>query len=79
MAKLGLYRSRRHTMIAGVMGGIAERYGWNPTLLRIVFVIVSISSAGFPGIIVYLVLWLIMPKKPLLIGQSNPNELRNIN
>lgn len=79
MAKLGLYRSRRHTMIAGVMGGIAERYGWNPTLLRIVFVIVSISSAGFPGIIVYLVLWLIMPKKPLLVGHSNPNELKNIN
>ena len=64
MNKIGLYRSRRRNMIAGVMGGIAERYGWNTNLLRVIFVIVSIFSAAFPGIIVYLVLWLLMPKPP---------------
>ena len=64
MANLGLYRSNRHCMIAGVMGGIAERYGWNATLLRVIFVIVSISSAAFPGIIVYLFMWLLIPKQP---------------
>lgn len=78
MTKLGLYRSRRHNMVAGVMGGIAERYGWSPTLLRILFVIVSISSAAFPGIIVYLVLWLIMPKRPRLLGNRTDNNLSDL-
>jgi phage shock protein C len=55
-------RSRHDRMIAGVMGGIAQRYGWNSTLLRVLFVIVSIASAAFPGILVYLILWLLMPE-----------------
>jgi len=54
-------RSRDERMLAGVMGGIARRFGWDATLLRVVFVIVSIASAAFPGIIVYLLLWLLMP------------------
>ena len=54
-------RSRDDRMIAGVMGGLARRLGWDATLLRVLFVIVSIASAAFPGIIVYLVLWLLMP------------------
>ena len=62
MASSGLYRSNRHSMIAGVMGGIAERFGWNVTLLRVIFVLISIMSAAFPGILVYLVLWLVIPK-----------------
>lgn len=63
MANVGLYRSNRSNMIAGVMGGIAERFGWNANLLRLIFVIISVMSAAFPGILVYLVLWLVMPKK----------------
>lgn len=63
MASSGLYRSNRHSMIAGVMGGIAERFGWNVTLLRVIFVLISVMSAAFPGILVYLVLWLVIPKK----------------
>ena len=57
MANVGLYRSNRSNMIAGVMGGIAERFGWNANLLRLIFVIISVMSAAFPGILVYLVLW----------------------
>lgn len=48
-------------MIAGVCGGIAEWLGWKADKVRIIYVIVSILSAAFPGIIVYLLLWLIMP------------------
>lgn len=55
-------RSRHDRMIAGVLGGIAQRFGWSAFLLRVVFVIVSIASAAFPGILVYLVLWLLMPE-----------------
>ena len=57
-----LYRSKNNRIIAGVCGGFAEWLGWNPTTFRILFVIVSILSAAFPGILVYLVLWLVMPK-----------------
>jgi phage shock protein PspC (stress-responsive transcriptional regulator) len=59
-----LHRSRKHKMIAGVCGGIAEWLGWDPTILRIVYVLVSILSAAFPGIIVYVILWILMPKAP---------------
>ncbi|WP_179998741.1 PspC domain-containing protein [Acinetobacter sp. YH12239] len=71
MANVGLYRSNRSNMIAGVMGGIAERFGWNANLLRIIFVLVSVMSAAFPGILVYLVLWLVMPKNKVQHEHSN--------
>lgn len=58
-----LSRSRHDRMIAGVIGGIAARFGWNSTLLRIAYVIVSIASVAFPGILVYLILWLLMPEE----------------
>jgi len=54
-------RKSRDKILGGVCGGIAEWLEWDPTLVRILYVIVSIVSAAFPGILVYLVLWLIMP------------------
>jgi len=57
-----LHRSRKHKMIAGVCGGLAEWLGWSPTLVRVLFVVVSAASIAFPGIIVYVVLWILMPK-----------------
>jgi len=50
-------------MIAGVCGGIAEWLGWSTTLVRVLFVLVSILSAAFPGILVYIVLWVLMPNR----------------
>lgn len=58
-----LSRSRHDRMLAGVMGGIAKRFGWNSTLLRALYVVGSIVSVAFPGIIVYLILWLLMPEE----------------
>ena len=58
-----LSRSRNDRVLAGVMGGIARRFGWNSTLVRVLFVVLSILSAAFPGIIVYLILWLLMPEE----------------
>jgi phage shock protein C len=57
-----LYRSRKHKIIAGVCGGLAEWLGWDPTVVRIAYVVVSIASVAFPGIIAYIVLWMVMPK-----------------
>ncbi|GBF32010.1 hypothetical protein DCCM_0201 [Desulfocucumis palustris] len=49
-------------MIAGVCGGLAEFIGWDPTLVRLLYVILSVFSAAFPGIIVYIIAWFLMPK-----------------
>jgi phage shock protein C len=57
-----LRRSRSNRMIAGVVGGLADYWGLDPTLARVIFVVVSILSAAFPGILVYAVLWLIIPE-----------------
>jgi phage shock protein PspC (stress-responsive transcriptional regulator) len=57
-----LHRSTTNRIIAGVCGGFAEWLGWNPTTFRVLFVVVSILSAAFPGMLVYLILWLVMPK-----------------
>ena len=54
-------KKSKNRIIAGVCGGIAEWLGWNPTLVRIAYVVVSIVSAAFPGIIVYIALWILMP------------------
>jgi phage shock protein PspC (stress-responsive transcriptional regulator) len=55
--------SNRNRMIAGVCGGIAEWLGWNPTFVRVAYVLLSVMSAAFPGILVYLLLWLVMPRR----------------
>jgi phage shock protein C len=60
-----LYRSRRNSMIAGVCGGIAEWLGWSPTWVRLLYILISILSVAFPGIIVYIILWVVMPKSPV--------------
>ena len=49
-------------MIAGVMGGIAQYLGWSPTWVRVLFVIISSLSAAVPGILIYIILWIVMPK-----------------
>lgn len=59
-----LYRSRRNNIIAGVCGGLANWLGWDVTLVRVLYVIISIGSAAFPGILMYLLLWFLMPKEP---------------
>lgn len=48
-------------LIAGVCAGFAEYLGWSTSTFRILYVLVSILSAAFPGILVYLLLWILMP------------------
>lgn len=59
-----LHRSRQHKIIAGVCGGIADWLGWNPTLVRILYVVISTLSTGIPGVLLYIILWILMPKSP---------------
>jgi phage shock protein PspC (stress-responsive transcriptional regulator) len=61
-ARTALRRSKSDRIIAGVLGGIAERFDMDATLVRVVFVLVSILSAAFPGLLVYVLLWIVMPE-----------------
>jgi phage shock protein C len=57
----GTLRRSDDRVIAGVCGGIAEKLGWPVKRVRIGYVVLSILSAAFPGILVYLILWFLMP------------------
>jgi phage shock protein PspC (stress-responsive transcriptional regulator) len=60
-----LRRSPEKRMIAGVIGGLADYFDRDPALLRVLYVFISIFSAAFPGIFVYLLLWVVIPlRKP---------------
>lgn len=62
MASKGrLTRSSTDKVVAGVCGGLAKWLGWDVTIVRLVYVLVSIFSAGFPGFLVYIILWAAMP------------------
>lgn len=58
-----LRRSRRNRMIGGVVGGLAEYLGMDPTLARVLYVVISIVSAAFPGMLVYVICWLVIPEE----------------
>lgn len=57
-----LRRSRRNRMFGGVVGGMAEYLGMDPTPARVLYVVLSLASAAFPGILVYLICWAVIPE-----------------
>ena len=57
-----LYRSRDERMLGGVCGGLAEYLHTDPTLIRVLFILFAL--AGGPGIIAYLIMWIIVPLEP---------------
>jgi phage shock protein PspC (stress-responsive transcriptional regulator) len=54
-------------MIGGVLGGLAKSLGWSPTRVRVGYCLLSLLSAAFPGIAVYIVLWIVIPEEPLTV------------
>ncbi|HEY1589847.1 MAG TPA: PspC domain-containing protein [Rhodanobacter sp.] len=57
-----LYRSRNNKTLAGVCAGIAEYFGWDPTLVRVAWIVLTLL--GGSGILIYLIMWLVMPEAP---------------
>ena len=57
-----LYRSRTDRRLAGVCGGVAEYFGWDPTLVRIAWILLTLL--GGSGVLLYLIFWLVMPEAP---------------
>ncbi|KRM47712.1 hypothetical protein FC51_GL000190 [Lentilactobacillus parabuchneri DSM 5707 = NBRC 107865] len=64
LLKINIYRSANDRIIAGVIGGLSEHYGWNALLARTIFVLLAFTPF-FPGVIAYLILWILM---------KNPNQ-----
>ena len=62
------YRSRNDSVLAGVCGGLAERFGWDPLLVRILTVLLTIFMMGPVAIIAYIVTCLVTPRAPIGYG-----------
>lgn len=67
----------RNGILGGVCGGIADYLGWDRALVRLLYVIVSILSAAFPGTIVYIVLWIAMPRRTAELENGGAVEQAN--
>jgi phage shock protein C len=58
-----LRRSRRNRVVAGVVAGLADYLGIDVTLARVLYVIISVCSAAFPGILIYVLFWIFTPQE----------------
>ena len=58
-----LTRSRYNKVLGGVCGGIAQYIGWDSSKVRLLYVLLTVFSAGFPGVLVYIILWVVMPEE----------------
>lgn len=72
MAEKKLVRST-NKILAGVCGGIAEYFDVDATLVRAIYAILAIFTTGFPGLLLYLILMLIMPAAP---AQNNVEDVK---
>lgn len=59
-----LYRSKKNRIIAGVCGGIGEYFKIDPTVVRLLWLLISVVSAGVGGLIAYIIAWIIIPEEP---------------
>ena len=61
-----LYRSSDR-IVAGVCGGIAEYFDIDPTLIRVLYVFLSLFSVGFPGLLLYIILMILIPNHDQIV------------
>ena len=62
-----LYRSKKNRVISGVCAGIAEYLNIDPTIVRLVYILLTIFTAVAPFVLIYLVMWIIVPERPEFI------------
>nr|PZN64287.1 MAG: PspC family transcriptional regulator [Sphaerobacter thermophilus] len=58
-----MYRSREHRLVAGVAGGLAERFGVPVWLMRVLWLLLLLPG-GLPGLVPYIILWILIPEEP---------------
>ena len=59
-----LYRSKTNKIIAGVCGGLADYFSIDPTLMRVIYIVLFLVTGVVPLIILYLLLWILIPVQP---------------
>ena len=69
-----LYRSTTNKMFFGVCAGVADFFGIDPTIVRVIYALVSFFSGGFPGIFVYFILAFIIPEDNGMIDTDATNH-----
>lgn len=72
MQQKKLYRSRNNRMIAGVCAGLAEYFNVDPTIIRLIFVLVGL--AGGPGLILYIIMAIVVPEEPIGFDGSGKSK-----
>lgn len=63
MSNKRLMRSSNDRLLGGVCAGLAEYFDFDPVLVRIAYAFLTIFSAAFPGLLLYIVMWIVMPEK----------------
>jgi phage shock protein C len=71
-----LYRSETNKVLAGVCGGLAEYFDIDPTLVRVAFIVFTVLTGG--GIIIYPLMWLLIPSESDASGSSEKTMNKNI-
>ena len=66
-----IYRSRSESMVAGLAGGLSEYFEVDPVLVRLIFVGAGFLTGVIPGMLAYLVGWIIVPLEPLPLANSH--------
>lgn len=69
--KKKLYRSREDRIVAGVLSGLAEHFDQDATFWRLGFVLFLIITGFMPGVLMYVVAWIIIPERPLIEPVAN--------
>ena len=59
-----LTRSRNDRMLAGICGGLANYLDVDPTIVRLIFALATFFTVVFPGSVIYLIMWIVVPKEP---------------
>ncbi|MEA2701374.1 MAG: phage shock protein [Candidatus Parcubacteria bacterium] len=65
-----LYRSREHRVVSGVLGGLGEYFTIDPVIVRLLFIIVTLATGFFPGLIAYVVAVYIVPEVPFIVHSA---------
>lgn len=68
MAAKRLYRSH-NKVLGGVLAGFADYFSIDVVLVRLIYVLLSLFSAGFPGLLVYIIFWIVTPEEPVDVSK----------
>ena len=74
MQKQKIYRDKETAVIAGVLAGLAEYFNQDPVLFRLAGIVFLIITGVFPGLIIYLIAWLMIPHKPTTHADYTINQ-----